>query len=252
MREYAELFRNLRPTISRGDLDAIITNSRGRFSLKSVRDIGVSLLPNREGAVESITFLPAFPADLSVDRLQIGIPTSELLRRYPALQPIENAKLKELDIQQFEGAHLHSGHELTVRIRDGKVFAFDIARAGLRAEKAKRERESEQRMVAHRHEHDERMRSLANIASSRTEDDVMLVRWADGGDASRRLSQFMVTKANPDDWHVSNHSSGSFAARSVTRRRPFRHSGWPNRDISFVMRAIWQKCQTSISATSTS
>jgi Domain of unknown function (DUF4274) len=202
MREYAELFRNLRPTISRGDLDAIITNSRGRFSLKSVRDIGVSLLPNQEGAVESIPFLPAFPADLSVERLQIGIPTSELLRRHPALQPIEHAKLKELGIQQFEGAHLHSGHEVTVRIRDGKVFAFDIARAGLRAEKAKRERESEQRMIAHRHEHDERMRSLANLASSRTEDDVMLVRWAGGDDASRRLSQFMVTKANPDDWHA--------------------------------------------------
>jgi hypothetical protein len=48
MREYAELFRNLRPTISRGDLDAIITNCRGHFSLKSVREIGVSLLPNQE------------------------------------------------------------------------------------------------------------------------------------------------------------------------------------------------------------
>ncbi len=205
MVEPAELFLNVRPPISKLQLDSIFAKSQGRLSLEKLQEassnVGVSVLP-RGGIVNRITFLPSLPRHLSLEGLQIGISVADLLSRYPTLRATGSEALHRFGIEEYEGASTRSGHEIAVRVRDGQVVAFDITPAGLRAAEARVEHEKDARIQAHRRKHEQRLLALANTASTRRDDDTMLSNWAGDVDTSQRLVNFMLTTATPNDWHA--------------------------------------------------
>lgn len=214
-------FVNLRPPIRWADRPLLTRLSGGRLTWEGGfprGDFGVSIWfvsDRTPGIATRIIFEANFPPHLSVERLQIGLPLDEVLRRYPALK-LEVFEYEDMDeedrrrwlargFDDYIGAFTATGHEIMVRVRDGRVVQFRISCPGEQeAEDALRRQDFAIRKkvrleMAARKRREQRF--LASLTTTRAQDDVMLNQWAREHEDGPRLARFLK-KATPDDWHA--------------------------------------------------
>jgi hypothetical protein len=211
---------HLRPPVSIGFLEDLAARSGGRLAWErgnygaSLEAFGVSVWFGGRQVCNRIVFMPDFNPVAWVDSIRIGMPLEELRRRYRTLQrdpadPHDDIMMKLESgpdgIHRYAGAMTASGHELSVRVKHGKVESFAIAVPGWwAADKALRVQDLAGKKEAKRkvEEHQARERRfLGNLATTAEEDDAMLDHWATEDKRGPGLAAFL-READPDERHA--------------------------------------------------
>jgi len=210
-------FVDIRPPIPREEAQRLAGWSGGRMTWdrSGVQQAGFSVRVEFHGGRRAniVAFTQDFPPKLVVDRLQIGLPLDELLRRYPSLtrdapvlDPERPAPPEGIGTATYAGACTQSGHEIVVTLRDDRVVGFSLGVTGthergkafLRTFYESRRKAAENVAARKR----QRERFMGNLATTRDDDDAMLAAWARDHEDGPRLARWLRTRATPDDWHA--------------------------------------------------
>ena len=192
----------IRPGMSRASLaDVMVTGNNNPAIADTYQKWGklAQVYFDQTGQVHKVTYLAEFPATITIDHLSIGMLAEDALARFPALRLTQCNKTR---IEEYDHGVSTEGFDLSLRIRDGKVLAFDLSRAGAAAERAQRAAEN-----AHRVAEYQRVRQLAQKWKAVEDTDEMLDIWAANVDPAHldpKLTIAFVTwlkAGSPDDWH---------------------------------------------------
>ena len=95
--------------------------------IMGLTDLGFVARVDVEGVIGKIGFSARFPSALAVEQLSIGMRFDGVVAAYPTLRHLEDLTISGVTLRRF-AALRPDGIEVEVRMRDGRVVAFDLAR----------------------------------------------------------------------------------------------------------------------------
>ena len=91
-------------------------------------DIGFTARVDIKGVIGKVSFSGKFPDTILVERLRLGMPFEDALAAYPSLRHIEDVTVSMMTLRRFNAMRV-DGSTIEMRIRDGRLLAFDLERS---------------------------------------------------------------------------------------------------------------------------